>query len=105
MNFLSKHRFSYFSVNCFIPHTNLYMLIEIITSFQCCHSTQKSSKKKLSKEYAKKEAEGEDKSNYSEPKGEITDTSVLKCQIKPVLCKIIHTQIFKCRSSDLSVSF
>ena len=66
--------------------------------------TQKSSKNKLSKEYAEKEAEGEDKSNYSEHKGEITYTSVLKCQKKPVLCKIIHTQIFKCRSSDQSVS-
>ena len=56
--------------------------------------TQKSSKKQLSEEYAENEAEGEDKSDYSEPKGEITYTSVFKCQMKPVLCKIIHTQLF-----------
>ena len=55
--------------------------------------TQKSSKKQLSKEYSENTAEGEDKSDYSEPEGEITYTSVLKCQIKPVLCKIIHTKL------------
>ena len=67
--------------------------------------TQKLSKKKLNNEYAEKEAVGEDNSDYSEPKGEITYTSVLKCQIKPVLCKIIHIHISKCCSSDFSVSF
>ena len=35
--------------------------------------------------------EVEDDSDFTEPKGKITDTTVYKCKIKPVLSKNIHT--------------
>ena len=54
--------------------------------------THKSLNGKVSKEYVSDQGtEVEDDSDYTKPKGEITDTTVYKCKIKPVLSKIIHT--------------